>query len=962
MSCFSLLEGTTLPEDLLDTAVDCEYDRFALTDINNLYAAPAFYSEAVSRGIAPILGSDLRRGPCRVIAFVRDESSYEDLCRIITCIHKTDTSLPEILLKHGHTLHLIAMDPETARTLCSAGVCRERLWLSLESTLDSGCVDTYGLPLVAVGSVSMCCPDDIKTARLLAARRLHIHYREVSESILPSPRECLVNHDELVERYIRYPDSVRNNSVIAEDCSSFQLLPRKPILPKYDAPGEGSSTEYLSDLCQQGIASRYGDTPSAEVRERLEYEMKIITRLGFVDYFLVVWDIVRYARERGAPVAGRGSGASSLVAYLLRITNVCPLQYNIPFERFLHENRSDCPDLDIDFCWRIRDEVIDYIFRRWGRENVAMVSMHCRFKESSAMRETLKAFGYADSKISKLSEKQLKEDPEYKDIVWLAQRIAGLPRNLSVHPGGIVIGHKPISSYVPVQGSPKGVDITQFDKQGIEAIGLVKIDILGNRSLSTVRYACDLISERQHKTIDIEKLPISDKATISKLQAGDTVGCNQLESPALRHLLKMIQPRDTNDVMKTLALIRPGAASIGMKRAFVRRNRGLDPIPKGNAGVDAILASTNGVMTFEDDVMLVASELLGTTLSESDGFRRAVQKCSGDEERLRLSQTFLRRCQATGISLDYAKSIWVQMAKFNEYSFCRAHAASYGVLSYASVWLKTHYPLEFWTSALNNNQSMYHPRVYVESCKRDHISFLLPDINSSQLDFRIENGSIRIGLKMVKGLGEISIKTILECRRTAPFKGVTDFIIRTGLPFKSISALILCGSFDSTGIPRHSAIQELEEYYRSEKKWKKELSSDTSGDYPWHKKYLDEWRILGICVRKHIMSLFRDRLQSQVSCDSRNMQRFIGQSISIAGMLETRQRVTTPDGKDLIFATFDDEYGLFEVNISPTVYQEPSHSMASYGPYVIHGRIKEECGAVSIDAESFELDAIKMAI
>ncbi len=219
----------------------------------------------------------------------------------------------------------------------------------------------------------------------------------------------LVNHDELVERYIQYPDSVRNNSVIAEECSSFQLLPRKPILPKYDSPGEGSSTEYLSTLCQKGITSRYGDKPSAEVRHRLEYEMKIITRLGFVDYFLVVWDIVRYARERGAPVAGRGSGASSLVAYLLRITNVCPLQYNIPFERFLHENRSDCPDLDIDFCWRIRDEVIDYIFRRWGRENVAMVSMHCRFKESSAMRETLKAFGYADSKISQLSEKQLKE-------------------------------------------------------------------------------------------------------------------------------------------------------------------------------------------------------------------------------------------------------------------------------------------------------------------------------------------------------------------------------------------------------------------------------------------------------------------------------------------------------------------------------------------------------------------------
>ena len=302
------------------------------------------------------------------------------------------------------------------------------------------------------------------------------------------------------------------------------------------------------------------------------------------------------------------------------------------------------------------------------------------------------------------------------------------------------------------------------------------------------------------KQIDIEALPPNDPSTIRLLQAADTIGCNQLESPAMRHLLKMLAPADVRDVMKALALIRPGAASIGMKEVFVRRHRGLESVPPGHPKVDAILKDTYGVMLYEDDVILVAAALLGCALAEADGFRKAIQQCRSQEDRLRLSRQFIKRCQVNGVAPEYAKDIWVQVAKFNEYSFCRAHAASYALLAYAGAYLKSHYPLEFWTAALNNNQSMYHPRVYVEQAKRAGIKFLLPDVNRSDREFKIEGNSIRVGLNFVAGLGPVAVEKILRARdKHGPFAGLTDFLNRTGLGPEEARSLVLCGAFDFTG-------------------------------------------------------------------------------------------------------------------------------------------------------------------
>ncbi|KKK96042.1 hypothetical protein LCGC14_2666750, partial [marine sediment metagenome] len=418
---------------------------------------------------------------------------------------------------------------------------------------------------------------------------------------------------------------------------------------KFETPDGSSVAGFLRQLCRRGIARRYRAGPPRGTGRRLNMELGLIERMGFAEYFLVVWDIVQYARGHGAGVAGRGSGASSLVAYLLGITNVCPLRHELPFERFLHEGREDFPDLDVDFCWRIRDDVIDYAFNRWGAEHVAMVSMHGTFQEASALRETAKAFGLSDRQISRM-EVDGADRQRADAIERLSRRIMNLPRNLSVHPGGIVIGRKPMDHYAPIQRSAKGVMITQYDKDGVEAVGLVKLDLLGNRNLSTIRHACEELT-RRHAPVDVEAIAPDDPETLATLRSGDTVGCNQLESPAMRHLLKMLAPRDVSDVMKALAMIRPGAASIGMKEIFVRRHRGLEAVPAMPPGVREILADTYGVMLYEDDVMLVAAAMVGgeSALTEGDRFRRAIQKCRDDEKRLALSREFLARCRANGV-------------------------------------------------------------------------------------------------------------------------------------------------------------------------------------------------------------------------------------------------------------------------------------------------------------------------
>ncbi|HUU21609.1 MAG TPA: DNA polymerase III subunit alpha [Phycisphaerae bacterium] len=923
-------------------------------------------------------------------------------------------------------LHLLVEDDSLLGELLRAGIERDRLWLGIDPATQpqsllrrlAGAGGRCGVRLAATGKALITAPDDTDIARLLAAIRLHTTFEAVRDAQLPHPQAYLRDPEQLRRQLVAFPDAIRNNRLLADRCGAWRFLPRRHVFPAFDCPQDLSAGNYLRQLCREGIARRYGSAPPAGLDSRLARELGLIERMGFVEYFLVVWDIVSYARRRGVPVAGRGSGASSLVAYLLGITNVCPLAFRIPFERFLHEGREDFPDLDVDFCWRIRDDVIDYAIGRWGEDHVAMVSMHTTFQPASAVRETAKVFGMSEEQVTRWVERGA-DDEELEEgtsdgaksprtptgrvaIRGLSKRILGLPHNLSVHPGGIVIGRKPIDHYAPIQRSAKGVMITQYDKDGVEDVGLVKLDLLGNRNLSTVRYACDLLA-RRGVHVDIESLSPDDPATLATLRSADTVGCNQLESPAMRNLLRMLRPSGTRDVMKALALIRPGAASIGMKEVFVRRHRGLESPPPAPAAVERILGETYGVMLYEDDVMLVAAAMLGGSLSDGDRFRRAVQKCPDDAARLALSRDFLARCRANGIDEAFAKAMWVQMAKFNAYSFCRAHAASYAVLAYAGAYLKTHYPREFWVAALNNNQSMYHPRVYVEQAKRAAVRFAGPDVNRSGEEFTLDEyldrngtrgatgclppvlgsdheqtrtgkqsvapdnvsgtnaGVIRVGLNFVAGLGPVSVATILDRRQRRPYAGLTDFLRRTGLGREEGRALVLAGAFDFTGRRRPTLMAELDLFFGVGPRLRgpdelllpaEPTVPDVSEDYTPARKYADQRRILGISIGEHVMALFRPRLAGLVDADSRDIPARVGKRIRLAGLLEAARTTSTRTGGTVQFLTMEDEFGLFEVTLFPDA---SPRNLRRYGPYIVEGTVEDQYDSLTVSTNRVTL-------
>ncbi|KKN89399.1 hypothetical protein LCGC14_0239060 [marine sediment metagenome] len=968
----SLLRSPAAPARLVTRAVELGHKALALTDVNSLAGATRFWTLAVDAGIRPLIGAELLTDAYSAVVLIANDVGYANLCQLITGIHSIDErSLGDPaadLTELAGGLAVIVEDIPLAESLLSAGFPHGQLWLGIDPPCQShmrlrrlaDAAERFGLPVVAVAKAMTADPDDRRIARLLAAMRLQTTDASVPDSALPPAGATLRSPDTLARQLADWPEAIANNRRLVETCCEFELLPRKPVFPAFACPDGLSPPAYLRQLCRAGIPWRYDACPPAGLEARLERELGLIESKGFCEYFLVVWDIVQHARSRGAPVAGRGSGASSVVAYLLGVTNVCPLACEIPFERFLNERREDFPDLDIDFCWRIRDDVINYAIDRWGYDRVAMVCTHNTFQPASALREAAKAMGFSERQISQ-PEKFInpRNDKRAAELIALSHRLVGLPHNFSVHPGGIVMAPGPIDRIAPIQPATKGVRITQYDKDGVEDIGLVKLDLLGNRSLSTIRAACDVIGQRTGREIDPERIAATDPATLAMLRAGDTVGCNQLESPAMRHLLRAIRPTGFSDVMKALALIRPGAASIGMKDTFIRRHRRLEPTPSLHPQIDAVLARTHGVMLYEDDVMLLAAAMLGISPGRGDRFRKAVQKCHSDDERLALSREFIGRCVDRGFDRSLVEDLWVQMAKFNAYSFCRAHAASYARLAWTVAYLKTHHPLAFWLGALNNNQSMYHPRVYVEQAKRMGIRFLLPDVNGSDEEFTIDGDEIRVGMNFVDGLGPAGIKTILDARRRGPFASLSDFLRRTSLGDGETRPLILCGACDAFGRTRPALMMQLalclQVHPTAPPGQACLLPAEPAlphepDDYTPARKLADQRRILGISVGPHMLAAYRRDLQPDVTVDSRRLSGSVGRRVRIAGVLEAMRTAGTQRNGQVTFLTLDDEFGLFEA----VVFDGDRRRLRihGYGPYIVSGLVQDQYGTLTIAADA----------
>jgi len=1022
----SLLEGASRIGDLIERARQDGATALALTDTNGLYGAIPFYTAARDAAIKPIIGVHLKARDGEAVLLARNLKGYGRICRMVTAHHLEEGfSLREALREPSDDIFVLSSDMSLLRYLAGGrgkprpyiggdgGRGKPRLYARDDLFVE---VVNYGdkesryraersvrlardlrLRPVATNRVFFAMPDRYKIHRVLSAIRENTTVAALNPAALAHRESWLKPQSRMVALCGAWRDAALNTQWIADRCNlDFPL--GKPIFPASDLPMGETPFSYLWKLAFDGIRERYKPlTP--QVIDRLKHELEVINTLGFAPYFLIVWDIVRYARSHGISIVGRGSAADSLVSYALGITQVDPFKYDLYFERFLNLSRADCPDIDLDICWRRRDEVLDYVYRRYGSDRVAMISTFATFQARSAVTDIAKAFGLPQDEISSFTSLlphyhssdiqavvqrlpecrhlPIHEEP-FKSIVELSEAIDGFPRHLSIHCGGLVIGRDLLTGLVPLQRSAKGIVITQYDMDPIEQLGLVKMDLLGHRSLTVIDETVQKVWRNRGVKIDVESLPEPDELTGELLRNGRTIGCFQIESPAMRSLLKSLQAADTDSLIKGLSLVRPGPSGSGMKRRYIRRRLGKEKTVYLHPKMAELLKHTYGVMLYQEDILRVASAVAGMTLAEGDELRRAMTKKRSREEMAKISRRFVEKAVKNGVSEPTALEIWGQIANFSAYSYCKAHACTYGQLAYRCAYLKAHYPAEFLASVLSNRGGFYYPAVYVEEARRCGFAILPPDINRSEYDYTAEGDAIRVGFVDIKGLSLEAVRSIRTAREEHPFSCLADLWHRARLSRAEAEALIKVGALDG-----FSPQASLRRKTRPELLWElKMLSADgaplnvSAGEelFRWFDngpgrivplipqysrgQMLDrEMEHLGMTVSDHPLSWYVPNLLRYPLVASRDMAQYDGRRVSMAGWLIAERRHGLKGRGCMKFLTLEDAAGVFETILFPKTYQRYGHLLTSHGPYIITGRVQCEDFNTVLIAHKIDLAA-----
>jgi len=1041
-SSYSLLRGTASPARLVAAVRAAGYDALALTDRNNLYAGVAFVDAARAAGLDPILGVELNEPAAApaaatptaaptALVLARGATGYRTLARLITRRHLDPAfALAPALAAEHEDVHVLAADPALIAAFKPA-LPADRLWLLVAATTTDpgalarghGLARALGVALIAAPPVFYAAPPDRATARLLTAARTGRLAPAIPDAELDDAAACPIPPHALARRFGRAAaDLLARSAEVAADCRA-ELPGGAPIFPRPAHAGEETAYAALLERCLAGLRRRYGFLARAPV-ERLMREIEVIATLGFADYFLIVGDIVAYARSEGFPVVGRGSGASSIVSYALGITNVDPLAARLHFERFLSAARGgDLPDLDVDLDWRGRDRVIAHVYRTHGEDRVAMISTHACFHPRSAFREAARAYGIAVSEVNALARflpHSANEDlaalvrtrpglrdkpwnePPWRDILAGLEGLSGLPRHLGIHPGGVVIGDRPLADLVPLERAAKGIVVTQFEMDAVAAIGLVKIDLLGNRALATIGEAAE-IANRGEAPIDLDRAADGDQATTRLLAAGDTLGCFQIESPGMRQLLAMLGPRSVLDVVDALALIRPGPASSGMKERFVRRARGLEPAAVVHPALAPVLAATHGIPLYEEDVMSIAATVAGLDLAAADSLRRAIAGAATPEEMRTVQNGFVARAVRAGIEPDDAVRVWEEMARFAAYSFSRAHAAGYGLLAYQSAYLKAHEPASFACAVLNHHQGMYPRWLHVEDARRHDVRVLLPSLVRSALEFTLETAAdgaplVRTGLSAIGALSAATAEALLAARAAdGPFASLADFRRRVRPAAPETEALIQAGALDELGMARSRLRWAARaEHLPAAGPAGPALFSGAAGEAPPPalrelspaRQLAGEWAVLGFSPRAHplfvaapewaaalapaaahALGLMPARAPARTPAhapagteprSSPNGARWIGAGdlaahrgdrVVVCGLAAARRSAPTKKGETMGFLTLDDPTGTAECTLFPAIFRRATRALAAGGPLMAAGRVTTQYGAASLEVE-----------
>ena len=984
-SNYSLLRGCRSPEEICRFARERRLSTVGMTDINNFYGLILFILAAGREGVRPVAGVVVEKeGRKLFTAYVMNREGYGRICRVLTEV-LTDSEnvfdpVAALCDRGWDGLSLLSPHPDVIERLAR----RERRGLYVQLTY--GCpfsslasfARERGLQTAAIHETVFLDDSDERLYPLLRAIDLNTTVERVPDAeklegnargTAPGGRHRFVPPGVMESFFSAVPEALANAEAIAREADLSCIISPNYVFPAFDGLSEEETFRLLDRLCHEGVCRRYGGM-RPDIRERLDYELAIIREKGFSSYFLVVRDIVQQCPR----TCGRGSAASSIVSYLLGITHVDPLRYTLFFERFLNRGRKDPPDIDVDFPWDEREKTLKYVFEKYAGK-AAMVANHVTFGPRSALREPAKALGLPEEELGVIvrafRQGRLDDIPPY--VREAAARIRGFPRNLGTHCGGVVITPGPITDYTHVQTSPLGYPVIAWEKDATEDAGLVKIDLLGNRSLAVLRDSLELVERNHGVRYDWESFdPLADADTRDLIAGGRTLGVFYVESPATRQLLTKMRRGDYENLVIASSIIRPAANQY--IRTFVKRLHGA-PYQPLHPLIEQTLAETFGVMVYQEDVSRVAIDLAGFPIEEADRLRKILSKKDRDLKLPDLREKFFRGARARGVSEQTVVKVWDMILSFDGYSFCKAHSASYAQVSYRVAFLKRFYPLEFMASVINNGGGFYGRQTYVDECRRMGFDILPPDVNRSRWEYTVEGaraaaggpghpaglGALRIGLGQLKDVRRELADAIVEERdQRGPYSGFRDFLQRVPCRFEDVRVLIRSGTLDSVsdGCTRPQLFFRWQNVDKEEGLGFLPPAPPVIDDYPERVKLTDEVSTLGIVVSRHPLELFRPRIQRIVQrrglspfIRSVDIPDFRGRKVWIAGVLVTGKEVATRKQEPMIFVSFEDELAVYETVLFPDAFSRFYQHLDDGWAFLIFGRVEEDLGALAICVE-----------
>ena len=1013
---YSLLDGACRIPEILSLANQYKMDSLAITDHGNMFGAIDFYLEAQKAGIKPIIGCEVYVAPGsrldktsagideashHLILLARDETGYQNLMKLVSIgylegfyyrpridkdiLAQLSVGLIGLSACLKGEIPALLQEKRFNDALKVADTYlnifgKDNFYLEVQGNsipeqkiVNDGLIKIskeLNIPLAATNDVHYLSRDRAASHEALLCIQTQTTLDDPNRMRFQTDEFYFTSPQEMKELFKDIPEAITNSVEIAKRCN-LELDFSKIHLPKYEPPEGQSKEEFLRQLCHAGLKQRF-DSITPDITERLEHELKIIKDTGFVSYFLIVWDFIHYAKTQGIPVGpGRGSAAGSLVSYLLGITDLDPIKYSLLFERFLNPERLGLPDIDIDFCYERRQEVIDYVTKKYGQENVAQIITFGTMQARAVVRDVGRVMGmsYVDvDRIAKMippeldmtlkkaleSETELnnlyKNDPQITKLINTALSLEGLNRHASVHAAGVVIADKPLNNYMPLFKTGDEQITSGYSMGILEKIGLLKVDFLGLRTLTVISETVKLIKQTQGKEVDVENLPLDDPKTYKLLSGAHTIGIFQVESSGMRDLLKKLEPNRFEDIIALLALYRPGPIGSGMLDDFMKRKHNLVPIKYEHPKLEPILKETYGIMVYQEQIMQIASSLAGFALSQADLLRKAMGK-KIPEVMEKQRKNFILGCVKNGIRELLANKIFDLIEYFSGYGFNRSHSAAYALISYRTAYLKANYPVEFMTALLTSERDNTDKIVeYVNETERMGLKVLPPDINESDILFKvIDKNTIRFGLLAVKNVGAGAAESIVNARKEGKFNSLEDLCKRIDLRLankKVMESLIKCGAMDAFNMPRAQMVASLEILLESASRSQKEKAKGqlsffdqgfaengfkgTQNNLPLVREWPEpqllsfEKEMLGFYVSGHPLARYVKQLRLFSSTSTSNlMQHKDEDEIKIVGLIaKIKQTTTRAKQEKMAILKLEDLEGAVEVLVFPRAYQK----------------------------------------